>query len=231
MPRLPFRNSLDYLRGATYFEALGHESRDALFEIILDEEFLGATDPQALGFIYSLVANNNYASVLQLGTWMGFSTIVIADAMKRSGLSHNKSLILDTVENDPAVHQKAKASIARAGFQQFVRCIDGSSLDENVQKLLREEYEFIYVDSSHSYDETKREIELYYRRLAEGGFMVFHDTSPDAASWDPTQQGGVRRAIDEWVASPASPREYCFFEKPLWRSSCGMFIAKSGNKA
>ncbi len=226
MPRLPFRNSFDYIRAATYFDALTPHSKDALLEIVLDDDFQGATDPQTLGLLYALLANNSFTSVLQLGTWMGFSTIVFADALKRSSAIHKNSPMLDTVECNIPVHKKARNFIKCARHDDIVRCHDGDSTDPAVIKKLLPQYDFIYVDSSHSYEGTVREIELYYPRLKSGGIMSFHDSSRHAATWDPTNSGGVRRALDEWINSPIGPKENFFFERPLWSSDCGLFVAK-----
>lgn len=225
MPRLPFRNSFDYIRATTYFDALSPYSKDALLEIVLDDEFQGATDPQTLGLLYSLLANNSFTAVLQLGTWMGFSTIVFADALKRSSAIHKNAPTLDTVECNIGVHQRARSFIKRAQHEDIVRFHDGDSTDAVVIKKLLPEYDFIYVDSSHAYEETVMEIGLYYPRLRVGGFMAFHDSSRHAAVWDPSGKGGVRRALDEWIAGPAAPRQCMFFEKPIWDSECGLFVA------
>jgi len=226
MDRLPFRNTFDYVRGATFYEHLTPQSKDALVEILLDNDFMGATDPQALGMIYSLLANNRFSSVLQLGTWMGFSTIVLADALKRSATIHNREVLFDTIENDKAIHDKARVFMERAGLHSLVRCIDGSTLEINVLKQLQQEYDFIYVDSSHSYESTKKEITLYFPKVKKDGIIIFHDSSKYAAQWDPTGKGGVRRAIDEWLELTNAPEEYIFFESPFWSSNCGLFLAR-----
>ncbi len=228
--RLPLPSLMEYIRGATYFGCLAEQSRATLIEILCDTEFSGVTDPQTLSFLHMLLANNNYSSVLELGTASGFSAIVIADALKHGALVHHKPLNFDTVELDPANQKRAAEYIRQAGFGDFVRCINGSTLDPAVVQMLRPAYDCIYVDSSHSYDQTGREINEYYPRLMPGGVMLFHDTSPDAAAWDPSRKGGVRRAIDEWRASASPPDEFYFLEKPLWRSICGLFIAGRKNK-
>ena len=58
--------------------------------------------------------------------------------------------------------------------------------------------ELIFLDSSHEYRQTLDEIEAWYPALTPGGLIVLHDTSEFAASFDVTQQGGVRRALQEW---------------------------------
>src|SRR5437899_1121050 len=136
MNRLPFRNSFDYIRAATFFDALNPASKNAILDIILDDDFMGATDPQSLGLLYGLLANNRYSSVLQLGTWMGFSTIVLADALRRSGIGQQRELIFDSIESNKAVHEKARMFIRSAGLGDLVQCVDGSSLDNHVLKHL-----------------------------------------------------------------------------------------------
>lgn len=226
MDRLPFRNSFDYIRASTFFDALSPQSKSAILEIILQDDFSGATDPQTLGLLYAMLAGNSFSSVLQLGTWMGFSTIVLADALLRSTVVHQRKIIFDTVELDKSIHKRARSFIEKAGFSSLVRCIDGSTLDGEVLKTLHVEYDFIYVDSSHATEETRSEIELYFPRLRKEGVMVFHDSSHYASRWDPTNRGGVRKALDEWIASPGGPKEYFFFEKPFWASECGLFVVR-----
>lgn len=224
MPRLPFRNSFDYIRAATFFDALSPQSKDALLEIILDDEFQGATDPQTLGLLYALLANNTYSTVLQLGTWMGFSTIVLADALKRSRAIYKTTLSFDTVECNATVHNLARKFLKRAGHDDIVRFHDGESTEPNILQNLLDHYDFIYVDSSHTRDGTVREIELYFPRLKPGGLMAFHDSSLHAAVWDPTRKGGVRRALDEWIGGPGAPGQFVFLDRPLWASDCGLCL-------
>ncbi len=226
MTRLAFRNSFDYIRAATFFDALAPASKGAILDIILEDDFQGATDPQALGLVYSLLANNNISSVLQLGTWMGFSTIVFGDALNRSSAINKRRVAFDTVEADFNIHNRARAFIERAGLNDIVRCIDGSSLSADVQKKLHPQYDLVYIDSSHTYKGTREEIKLYYPRVKAGGYILFHDTSEFAAKWDPSGEGGVRRAIDEWLGSESHPERFFFFEKPLWQSDCGLFLAQ-----
>ncbi len=226
MNRLPFKNSFDYIRSATFFDALSPSSKNAILDLILEDDFMGATDPGTLGFLYALIAGNRYSTLLQLGTWMGFSTIVLGDALRRSVAIHHRDIVFDSVERDPRIHDRARMFIKRAGLGDMVRCVDGSSTDTQVLKNLHAEYDFIYVDASHAAGETKREIEIYYPMLKKGGAIVFHDSSLYAARWDPTNSGGVRKAIDDWLASPGRPDQHLFFEQPFWASECGLFIAR-----
>ena len=59
--------------------------------------------------------------------------------------------------------------------------------------------ELLLVDSSHAYAHTLRELDLWTPRLPVGALVLLHDASAFAAGFDPTGEGGVRRAIDEWL--------------------------------
>ena len=70
-----------------------------------------------------------------------------------------------------------------------VRIYRGSG--EHFLSLIPDEYlDFIYIDSSHCYEDTKKEIELSKRKVKRGGFICGHDYTP--------QFPGVIQAVDEF---------------------------------
>lgn len=58
-------------------------------------------------------------------------------------------------------------------------------------------FDFIYVDSSHAYESTLRELQVALPKMKSGGRMFGDDYDPDPAS----KQHGVYRAVNEFVAS------------------------------
>jgi hypothetical protein len=62
---------------------------------------------------------------------------------------------------------------------------------EHFLSLIPDEYlDFIYIDSNHCYEDTKKEIELSKRKVRIGGFICGHDYTP--------QFPGVIEAVDEF---------------------------------
>jgi len=53
------------------------------------------------------------------------------------------------------------------------------------------ELDFCYIDANHSYDYVKKDIELYYPKIKQGGFIGGHDFHISAL--------GVVRAVLEFV--------------------------------
>lgn len=56
-------------------------------------------------------------------------------------------------------------------------------------------FDWIYIDGNHSYEAVRQDLELYWRKLKRGGFIVCDDYH-HAGFWD----DGVTRAVDEFVA-------------------------------
>ncbi len=49
-------------------------------------------------------------------------------------------------------------------------------MDEAVQALLPVEYDVLFIDTSHEYEHTLKELHAYMPGLAPGGMALFHDT-------------------------------------------------------
>ena len=83
----------------------------------------------------------------------------------------------------------------------FVR--EGDSADprlaDDAADVLGGPPEVVLVDSSHAYSHTLAELDLWTPRLPVGGLVLLHDASEFATAFDPTAEGGVRRAIAEWL--------------------------------
>ena len=62
-------------------------------------------------------------------------------------------------------------------------------------------FDWVYIDGNHSYEFVQRDLELYFRKLKPGGFIVCDDYH-HAGFWD----DGVTRAVDEFMASGRARR-------------------------
>jgi len=56
-------------------------------------------------------------------------------------------------------------------------------------------FDWIYIDGNHLYEFVKKDLELYYNKVKENGFMMGDDYV--TGDW---WQGGVKKAVDEFVA-------------------------------
>jgi predicted O-methyltransferase YrrM len=121
--------------------------------------------------------------VVETGTNRGFSTIVLAQALRDAGTPS----VVRTVDIDPEVVKLAEQNLARAGLSDLVRF----SVQDSLQFLaaLRAEVDqidFALLDGDHSAEHVLAEFELVRPLVARCGGKVYFDN---------TSAGGVAEAL------------------------------------
>ena len=83
---------------------------------------------------------------------------------------------------------------------------------------LKPQIDLLFIDTSHLYEHTKQEIEIWSPLLADGGVMIFHDTnmgqgvygrldrSVGRYGWD--NERGVIRAVEEFLGTSYDERRF-----------------------
>jgi len=149
----------------------------------------GEINPGDRRAIYHLIRKFQPRSVLEIGTYIGASTIAITAAMidnsdaANSDPVHLVSVDLDNV-NDPAVkpwrkHGAAYAPsemIATIGGRDFVEFVESDSLV--YFSLCQRKYDFIFLDGCHAAETVYQEIAAASRVLNEDGVILLHDYFP-----------------------------------------------------
>lgn len=132
--------------------------------------------------------------VIELGVRWGTSTIAWLYGLQKTA-GHLWSVDVDhpSIWNDLVGHP---------GWT-FIR---GDDTEAWVLQELPEEVDIVFVDTSHRYEHTKREIELYAPRVRPGGALVFHDTAvKEFEHHEPGTEPEypVREAVYDWLAERA----------------------------
>ena len=71
-----------------------------------------------------------------------------------------------------------------------VKIIKGKSTEQLI-KLDNSYLDMIYIDSSHDYEETKKELFLSFEKVKKGGYICGHD-------YEPKRYPGVVKAVNEF---------------------------------
>lgn len=184
--------------------------------------FPGASDPPMLALMALLLKLMKPIRVLQIGTLIGYSAIVIADILRQNGRG-----ALITVDPDHHSHGQAHAFCQEAGLTELITfCTDYSTGEQT--KLVMEaagQMDFVYLDASHAYVPTLEELDLLLQPggwVADDGILLLHDASTLARDYDPTGEGGVRRAIDDWLEVNPKLAHHLVLERPLWPAPPGV---------
>jgi predicted O-methyltransferase YrrM len=158
----------------------------------------------AMSVIQGLVMGSAITRVVQLGHHYGYSTLLLGFMLRSMGVAGPGLASIDISEDATRVTQKW---IDRAGLRSQVHLIVGDSAAESsleaAEAALGGMPGLILLDSSHQYAHTLRELDLWVPRMAPGSLLLAHDTSTFATTFDGTGEGGVQRALDEWL--PAHP--------------------------
>jgi len=178
-----------------YQDSLRPETVAALVRMEQEQDVRGSTPEGELNLIAGLLAAKSVRPILQLGTYLGWSALVLAD------LAWPRSFVL-TVDPDAGYLQQAERYARLAGLDNL-RFLQGFSQDEHVVANVEAHlWGAIYIDTTHHYAQTCRELEIYCGRVAGPGTLVLlHDASTHAQSLDVEGKGGVKAAITEWLAT------------------------------
>jgi predicted O-methyltransferase YrrM len=168
------------------------------FEETTRQNLIGECVVPIMSVLHGLVMGSGIQRIVQLGTHAGYSALLLGFSLRQMHAKH----ALFSFEIDESLCRFAREWLERAGLNSVVQVELRSSLDSVAPQLARDYLggapELVFLDSSHEYRQTLDELEAWYPALAPGGLIVLHDTSEFAASFDVTQQGGVRRALREW---------------------------------
>lgn len=129
-------------------------------------------------------------TILELGTREGYSTIAFLEAAKAIGGT------VTSVDIEPC--PKAKERVASAGLQDLWTFIEGDDLAIQWDRPI----DHLFIDTSHMYEHTLKELNRYEPLVVDGGVITLHDV---------VFASGVRQAIDEYIADRPDLKSYRFF--------------------
>lgn len=191
----------------------------------------GECNVPAMSMLQGLIMGNNLSRVVQCGHFIGFSTLLLGFMMRRMGHPHS----VYSVDIDPNVTAFTKQVVENAGLLAYVHLeVSDSAAPQtakNAATYLQGAPQLLFIDSSHEYNHTKRELDLWFPALQPGGFAIMHDVSAFATSFDGAGNGGVKQAVQEWARGRdlqvalindfASDQHYGD-KAPLYRDACGL---------
>jgi len=141
-------------------------------------------EPSVARFMGRLAACCGARHVIELGCYTGWTSTHIALGLKAAGRAGR----ITCVDISQHYLDIARTNLQHLGLAEMASFICGRSLDRTVQDALPGRADIIFIDSSHTYQETVDEIGFYTTRLEPGGMIVLHDS---------INAPGVRRALFE----------------------------------
>jgi predicted O-methyltransferase YrrM len=123
-------------------------------------------EAEVLEFIRTLVTTIKPALVVETGSFLGVSTLWIAEALKANGFGK-----IISCEFDPLVFEKAKEKIAASGLSDWIELRNESSLEMHVEGTI----DLFFSDSDMPIREA--EVKRFLPQIRPTGVILIHDAS------------------------------------------------------
>lgn len=154
----------------------------------------GFMHPDELDALMELACNKD---VLEIGSYKGSSARWMA-CVARSVMCVDTFKACDNGQDQTgdtlAAFLKATERFKNVIYFQV------SSKDAADLVLIDNQFDLIFLDAMHTYEDVKSDIQMWWPRLRSGGVMAFHDYGHDDFP-------GVKKAVDEWFDSVVSSVE------------------------
>ncbi|KKO20370.1 MAG: class I SAM-dependent methyltransferase [Candidatus Brocadia sp.] len=150
--------------------------------------------------LYKLVLSlPNKAIVVEIGSYLGASTVFLASAIKdRDGHIY----CVDTWSNEAMSEGKRDTFdefLKNTGsMKDFITPLKGYSVE--VAKTFNKGIDLLFIDGDHSYEATKSDVENWVPKVKDCGIIIFHDIG-----W----AEGVKRVVNEFKSKFQYRRTHC----------------------
>ncbi len=133
----------------------------AQLEQYADENHVPIIQPEVAALLKVLGKLNKPARILEVGTAIGYSSILFSGFLKPGG-------VIDTIERNEQMIELARKNIKTAGLQDTINVIAGDAME--VLGCLDKQYDMIFLDAAKGqYSEF---LEQSKRMLASGGLLI-----------------------------------------------------------
>ena len=81
--------------------------------------------------------------------------------------------------------------------------------DKFLEKQSNDKYDIIYIDADHTYEAVKKDIEIAFDKIKDGGFIMGHDYELNKNKCEHNWSFGTKQAVDEFCENKS--QKICAF--------------------
>jgi predicted O-methyltransferase YrrM len=176
---------------------------------------------------YSLTKMIRPLLVVEIGCFIGFSTLHFAQALREQGFGKMISIDAFDWEVDAGNGMENRQDVAlrywrKAQLEDIVTYVKGYSTEvySELESTIKKKVDLLYIDGDHSIKGVFKDLNTYYDDVRVGGYIILHDIYPTMCG-----EYGPRVLIDHLKSRRLIPNKLELIEMPT-RDGFGIAVLR-----
>ncbi len=149
-------------------------------------------EKKSIAFIMKYIKDNNVKSILEIGSAIGYSAILMASA--------KEDVFVTTIERDEERYMECLKNVKRCGMDKKINVVFQDALDVNLSEEVK--YDLIFIDAAKA--QNTRLFEKYKYFLKPKGAIItdnlkFHGYVEKSDQIESKNLKGLVRKIEEYI--------------------------------
>ena len=158
-------------------------------------------EKKSIAFIMRYIKNHNVLNILEIGSAIGYSAILMA--------SSSKDVMVTTIERDEARYMECLKNVKKCGMEKKINVVYQDALELNLSEELR--YDLIFIDAAKG--QYTKFFEKYKNYLNPGGVIItdnihFHGYVGESDKLDKGNLKSLVEKIESYVDFLKNNEEY-----------------------
>ena len=148
-------------------------------------------EKDSIAFIMKYIKKHNIKNILEIGSAIGYSTILMASA--------SQDVTVTTIERDEARYMECLKNVKKCGFEKKINVVFQDALDVNLTGV---KYDLIFIDAAKG--QYTKFFEKFQYFLNDGGVIItdnlkFHGHVGKSKEIEPTNLSGLVEKIEDYI--------------------------------
>lgn len=158
-------------------------------------------EKKSIAFIMRYIKEHNVKSILEIGSAIGYSAILMA--------SSDKDVVVTTIERDETRYMECLKNVKKCGLEKKINVVYQDALELNLSEELR--YDLIFIDAAKG--QYTKFFEKYKNFLNPGGVIItdnlkFHGYVGESGKLDKGNLKSLVEKIEGYIAFLKNNEEF-----------------------
>ena len=157
-------------------------------------------EKDSIAFIMKYIKKNNIKNILEIGSAIGYSTILMA--------SVDRDVTVTTIERDEARYMECLKNVKKCGFEKKINVVFQDALDVNLTGV---KYDMIFIDAAKG--QYIKFFEKFKYFLNDGGVIItdnlkFHGYVGKSKEIESKNLRGLAKKIEDYIEFLKNNQEF-----------------------